>query len=54
MIILLTSTALLVLSLTLFLRAKESPSHLIGVLSHRVEEDIEADFHAMTSKRKKP
>ncbi|KAI8643200.1 hypothetical protein BD408DRAFT_160337 [Parasitella parasitica] len=34
-------------------RIKENPSHLIGVLSSRVEEDIEADFHAMTLKRKK-
>ncbi|KAF1806566.1 hypothetical protein FB192DRAFT_1351041 [Mucor lusitanicus] len=51
--ILLTSLKLYTFN-SFFLRAKESPSHLIGVLSHRVEEDIEADFHAMTSKRKKP
>jgi hypothetical protein len=31
-------------------RQKESPSHLLGVLSHRVEGDIEADFYAMRKK----
>lgn len=31
-------------------RQRESPSHLIGVLSHRVEADIEADLFAMRKK----
>jgi hypothetical protein len=32
-------------------RQKENPSHLMGVLTNRVEEEIDADFYKMTRKR---
>ncbi|KAI9484250.1 MAG: hypothetical protein EXX96DRAFT_561518 [Benjaminiella poitrasii] len=32
-------------------RMREIPSHLIDVLSKRIEEDVEADFYAMKKKR---